>query len=458
MLFRSNTVQFLVWLNQELSQHIRYLVRMEPGIQTPEETLRLRSGSCRDTGWLLVQALRHLGFATRFVSGYLVQLAADVKSLDGPSGPEKDFTDLHAWAEVYLPGAGWIGMDPTSGLLAGEGHIPLAATAVPSSAAPVSGMTDPCQSTLEFEMTVTRVHEDPRVTKPYTDAQWREIDELGQRVDRLLEAADVRLTHGGEPTFVSIDNMDGPEWNIAALSPEKLRLAESLAWRLKHRFAPGALLMHTQGKWYPGEPLPRWALPILWRSDGRPLWRNDALLEREELHSAFGFDDARRLALAIARSLGTPESLVMTAYEDPLPALLLEQQLPANADPLKAPLDDASDRARLARLLGRGLARPAALVLPLQPVPPERAGTKSADSALAWESSPWPLRREHLYLLPGDSPAGLRLPLSSLPELLPEDHDPEFDRDPFEERGNLHDAHTASERRKHAREIGRAHV
>src|SRR5882757_8683426 len=245
---KKQTTIFIFDLNAQLARDIGYLIRMEPGIQAPEETLCKGSGSCRDTAWLLVQLLRHLGLAARFASGYLVQLKPDVKSLDGPSGTEVDFTDLHAWCEVYLPGAGWIGFDPTSGLLAGEGHIPLSCTPEPSSAAPVTGATDSCESKLLHEMKVTRIKEPPRVTKPYSGEQWTEIEKLGDAVDKVLTNHDVRLTMGGEPTFVSIDDRSGAEWHIAAVGPTKLPLADKLIRRLRDRFAPGGLLHYGQGK------------------------------------------------------------------------------------------------------------------------------------------------------------------------------------------------------------------
>jgi len=300
------TIDFLVDLNRRLSQHIKYIIRLEPGVRPAEDTLARGEGSCRDTGWLLVQVLRHLGLAARFVSGYLIQLAPDVKPLEGPPGPETDFTDLHAWAEVYLPGAGWLGLDPTSGLLAGEGHIPLAATPDPYSAAPVTGAVEECEATFHHEMRVTRIHESPRVTRPYTEEQWREIDALGRRIDADLAAADVRLAVGGEPTFVSIDDMDGDEWTIAALGPTKRTLAGELLKRLRGRFAEGGLEHFGQGKWYPGESLPRWALSCYWRKDGVPLWQNPSLFADETRDYGHGDPEAamnQRTASAPWRSI-----------------------------------------------------------------------------------------------------------------------------------------------------------
>ena len=330
---RQHIVTLLVDLNQRLQQEIQYVIRMEPGVQTPEETLTKACGSCRDSAWLMVQLLRHLGLAARFVSGYLIQLTADVKSLDGPSGPEADFTDLHAWAEVYLPGAGWVGLDPTSGLLAGEGHLPVACTPDPHSAAPITGAIDPCQVDFSFEMQVTRIHEDPRVTKPYSDDQWQSVLDLGCDIDGRLLHDDVRLTMGGEPTFVSIDDMDGAEWNVDAVGPDKRQLSEKLLKRLRDRFAPHGLLHYGQGKWYPGESLPRWALGCYWRQDGQPIWANPDLIADENRDYGCGPPEAEQFMMRVARVLGVESAWIVPVFEDTLHYLWKEQRLSVNVDP-----------------------------------------------------------------------------------------------------------------------------
>jgi len=400
-------VDFLVDLNRRLQQEVEYLIRLEPGVQTPEETLALRRGSCRDSAWLLVQVLRRLGLAARFVSGYLIQLVADVKSLDGPSGPEQDFTDLHAWCEVYLPGAGWIGLDPTSGLFAGEGHIPLAASPEPYSAAPVSGMVSPSEVRFHHQMKVTRVHEDPRVTKPYSEDQWKRIEALGHLIDRQLKADDVRLTMGGEPTFVSIDDMDGEEWNTAAIGPHKQRLGGDLLRRLRETFGAGGMLHFGQGKWYPGESLPRWAYSCYWRADGLPLWNDAQWCADPEKDYGFGEADAQRFAEALSVRLGISSEFLIAAYEDPLAWVHKERQLPVNVDPLDNKLDEPEDRDRMRRVFSRGLGQPVGFVLPLQ-----RAWGVNGPE---WQTCLWMLRARHLFLTPGDGPIGLRLPLQSLP-------------------------------------------
>ena len=426
------SVDLLVALNRELQREVKYVVRLEPGVYTPEETLRLKKGSCRDSGWLLVQVLRHMGFAARFVSGYLIQLTADVKALDGPSGPEADFTDLHAWAEAYMPGAGWIGLDATSGLMAGEGHIPLACTAVPAGAAPVFGYADPGEVKFDFSMRVTRIREDPRVTKPYSEEQWREIEALGHAVEADLSKGDVRLTMGGEPTFVSVDDMDAEQWNYTALGEEKRQLAGALVRRLQKRFASGALLHFGQGKWYPGEPLPRWALTCLWRVDGTPLWRDARLLAEEGKDFNLKPAEAQAFGRVLAGRLGLHRDYLIPAFEDVWEVLRKEQEVPVNFDPLERDLKDPAERTRLARLLQGEIQEPAGFVLPLKPDP-----TPGATGPRKWLSSGWPLRREHLYLVPGDSPLGLRLPLASLPWVAPNDKDHQHAADPFEARGPL---------------------
>ena len=421
---KTPTVNFLVTLNQRLMHDVGYLIRMEPGVQTCEETLQSRSGSCRDSAWLLVQILRHLGLAARFVSGYLVQLKSDQKSLDGPSGPEEDFTDLHAWAEVYLPGAGWIGLDATSGLFAGEGHIPLACTPDPISAAPVTGATEPAQVTFHFENSVTRIYEDPRVTKPYTDVQWQKVQKLAVKIDRQLAADDVRLTMGGEPTFVAIDNMDGAQWNTEALGDDKRKLADQLFWRLKRHYAGNGLMHIGQGKWYPGEPLPRWALSLYWRKDGLPLWHNDQWLANESAAGELPGEAGKTFIHALAGQLGIDAGLVVPGYEDVGYYLWKEGRLPINLDPSNSKLDDPLERERFRRLFSAGLTAEVGYALPLKwQIVTETSGR--------WRSSRWPFRTKHMLLVPGDSPMGLRLPLNSLPWELPNPVEFDAERDPF---------------------------
>lgn len=399
------SVDFLVELNQRVATDVRYLIRLEPGVQSPEETLGLGSGSCRDSAWLLVQLLRHLGLAARFVSGYLIQLTADVKSLDGPSGTEVDFTDLHAWCEVYLPGAGWIGLDPTSGLFAGEGHIPLACSPEPSSAAPISGVLDECECEFEHDMRVERIWEAPRVTKPYTDEQWQDIRKLGCQVDAELAYGDVRLTMGGEPTFVALDYPDDPEWNTEAMGPNKRRLAADLFHRLRGHYAPHGLVHFGQGKWYPGEQLPRWSLNCFWRKDGEPIWQDPALYADENRYYGADARLAARFLSSLAGHLGLDSEHVFPAYEDWLYYLWRERRLPSNVTPDDPRLADPLERERLRKVFCRGLGEVVGHVLPLM---------RSADGE-QWLTGPWFLRDEHCRLIPGDSPLGYRLPLDSQP-------------------------------------------
>tara|TARA_B100001939_G_scaffold105710_2_gene91354 strand:+ start:7322 stop:10477 length:3156 start_codon:yes stop_codon:yes gene_type:complete len=402
-----STVDILVEINQFVANRVGYVIRMEPGIQSCQTTIQSGKGSCRDSSFLLMHLLRKLGLASRFCSGYLIQLKADELPRKGPAGPDQDFTDLHAWAEVYLPGAGWIGLDPTSGLLTGEGHIPLFSAAEPSRAAPVSGATDPCQSTLHFEMKVERLQEAPRTTKPYRDGLFEGFRKIVPVIDRKLNQLDMRLTMGGEPTFVSDDDFDGPEWNFQAMAPDgdkkKRDYAERLRSRLVHNLAlPSPLFIAGQGKWYPGEPLPRWAYFAHWRLDGQPM----SLLYADSLErSRATGQDARDLLEKLCQRLKLDPAFLQPLHEDPLELLRSEAALPENAKKLKD-LDSfhGLERNRVLQLLEEDLSSPRAYVLPLAYEPESQR----------WSSSVWKTRRSQLFLHPGDSPAGLRLPLGSL--------------------------------------------
>ena len=384
---KQNTLSLLVALNQKVRDQVAYTTRMEHGVQLPEQTLSCASGSCRDSAWLLVQILRNLGLASRFVSGYLIQLAEDEAPM--PDTPEEhkptikaDQADLHAWAEVFLPGAGWIGLDPTSGMLAAEGHIALACTPTALEAAPIRGTVEHAGVDFSYSMTVRRLNETPRLSKPYSDEEWSLVRDVAHSIDRDVVAQDIRMTMGGEPTYVGIDDAESMQWNLDALGPAKRSRGLALIRGLRERTAPGGLLHFGQGKWYPGEPLPRWAFHCISRFDGVPVWQNGDLIAREEQESKYGIEDSSAFIHALAQRLQASTTNVLAAYN---------------------PGDDSADPAT----------QPVGYVLPLR--------RRQFEEQLLWSSQLWFPHPDRLVLSYGDSPIGYRVPVEAVPFVAPDE-------------------------------------
>ncbi|MFO0747952.1 MAG: transglutaminase family protein [Myxococcota bacterium] len=399
-----STIALLGELNRAVSQRVRYVIRDEAGVFTPEACLEEGRASCRDSAVLLTALLRRRGLAARFVSGYLIQLTDEGMLPDEPRGVARDVVDLHAWCEVYLPGAGWVGLDATSGLFAGEGHIPLATASVPALAAPLDGTSDQPADRVEFQMVVGRLGHEPRPTAPYTPEVWDDMLRAGDQVDKMLSDAGLTLTIGGEPTFNSRLHPERPEWNGAALGDTKWTQGLELVAELRRRMAPGAAVLVRQGKWYPGESLPRWALEIITTRDGGAdgaAGNATAIWPERSLPDAADDAGAERFARALAERLAIADGL-MPVYEDPWVVLQDEARVPVEVDPLRANLEDPEERRRLARVLSRGVTAIAGWVLPLTP------------DGDGWATDRWETRRGAIYLLPGDSPIGLRLPLGAL--------------------------------------------
>jgi uncharacterized protein (DUF2126 family)/transglutaminase-like putative cysteine protease len=378
------TVAFLLGLNQRIRNDVAYTTRLEHGVQSCEQTLSMGTGSCRDSSWLLIQVCRQLGIAARFVSGYLIQLADE--RLAEKDDRKTDSADLHAWAEVYLPGAGWVGMDPTSGLLTTEGHIPLACGTAPSDAAPIGGTVEPAGVEFMYEVTVRRLNETPSLISPFDEYDWKKIRGLAYDVDLDLEAQDVRLTMGGEPTFVGQDEAESAQWNLEALGPQKRSAGLALIRSIRERTAPGAVLHFGQGKWYPGEPMPRWAFHCISRKDGLPVWENGALFASEDKNYAYGNAEAYAFLQALSRRLGAEPENILPAME---------------------PLNDQEE--------------PAGFILPLR--------RRQPGGRLTWSSQLWFARPDRFTLSVGDSPIGYRIPLEIMPWVAPDALSYEFDED-----------------------------
>jgi uncharacterized protein (DUF2126 family)/transglutaminase-like putative cysteine protease len=389
-------------------------VALDPvGARDLETALALRAGTAEALAWLAVASLRALGIAARFASGYRVHVA------DGAANAA-----LHAWTEAFLPGAGWVGIDPTCGLFTTDAWIPLACAPEPATARTIAGFREACDGT-DAASLVARVLEPSPAPSPYSAADWAEIAAVGRAVDADLAAAGVRLGLARELAFTSTRHSGAPEWRTTALGESKVATAEALASALRARLVPDAVVTRGDGEWFAGEASPRWRVACVWRADGRPLWRGPAWPASSP--SALPPDAAATFARALADTLGVPAASVIAAYEDPLAGARADRD--GFDAPLAGELGDPERRRALAdRLSAERAGAPVGWVLPL-------AWDYGAE---AWRSGAWRFRRGRLHLLPGSFAMGVRLPLASLPpDDAAESRDPA--RDPLAPREPLPD-------------------
>ena len=418
----------------------------QPGAVDLEDVVKRGTASPWEAAWLMAVSLRHLGVAARFTAGYRVVLASEAVPIhawtadaeDSETSLWLDSASLHAWCEVFLPGAGWIGLDPSAGLFTHEGYIPLTATPDPLRALPwVAEVAEPGKPAEvpppdeSFESIAVRRLIAAAEPSPYSDAQWGDISALGQSVDARLATAGISLAMGQTLNLTS-PYSDSIEWATTALGPRKRAAAEDLLARLRLKVAPGGVLHESQGEWFGGETLPRWKLSCFFRADGEPIWRNSSLLgcslgngpetaasgpvrpqgpgarlpRSSEPGAAEGASpaDAGHFAEMLARKLGVFPEFVMPAHEDQLYELW-QNRAHIQFKPPSEALSNPVQRRALAVKLSQTRLEPVGYVLPLR-----------------WDgvagrciSGAWTFRRGALYLVPGDSPMGFRLPLDALP-------------------------------------------
>jgi uncharacterized protein (DUF2126 family)/transglutaminase-like putative cysteine protease len=336
---RQNTVEALVDLVSTLHHEIAYETRVEGEARLPARVLELRSGACRDTTLLCATILRKNGLAARVVSGFLCEFHVDVKDRRAESG-------LHAWVEAYLPGGGWVGLDPTNGTFCDHRFIPAAVGAKMLDIAPVSGSyfgEERVPGRFDSHLDLSLMTE-------------KDLSKIAAHVEQTLAAEKISLTMGGEPTYIPT-NPEGAEWNFAATGPTKLHYAYGFADQVAKEVWPGAIVLYTPGKLYPGEVNPRWALNAL------------------RTNAPFPSPSPRSTGLRIN------EKWTRTLRDQLVGRLGLEN--------------------RWLRAIDSRAPRHPVWVLPLD------------WSEEKWSTEKWTLRR--LELIPAEGPAGLRLPLQLLP-------------------------------------------